>query len=46
MISHDYNYNTLFSDSRDLITDDYKKNREALPLDTNYLAISLIDQTG
>lgn len=39
-----YNYNTLFSDSRDLITDDYKKNREALPLDTNYLAISLIDK--
>ena len=39
-----YNYNTLFSDSRDLITDEYKQNREAAPLDTNYLAVTVIEK--
>ena len=37
-----YNFNHFFADSRDLITNEYKENREALPLKDNFLAVSVI----
>lgn len=39
-----YHFNRFFSDSRDLITDEYKQNREAAVLDNNYLAVTVVDK--
>lgn len=39
-----YNFNNFFSSSRDIITDTYKENRQALPLESNFLAVTRINK--